>query len=222
MRKSPGVLNGFRLRRRVRRITPTTTIRGPSVNGHQLQSLTTEQFFYFFLRLRKGEVRRTVQTLRGRYPDEDPKQLAHRLIVAKSRLAMLGGSLLHLPLVVPGIGPALKLLGLVGATSMLTRMHLYLILEIALVYGRDIDDSARVPEMSAVVAATGLGAAAPPLLVQALELNPLYALPIGAMSTTAVTQLIGRSAIHFFGRDLATLDDGTLETGNGRAVASLA
>ncbi len=165
-------------------------------------------------------MRRTVQTLRSRYPDEDPRQLAHRLIVAKSRLAMLGGSLLHLPLVAPGIGPALKLLGLVGATSMLTRMHLYLILEIALVYGRDIDDSARVPEMSAVVAATGLGAAAPPLLVQALELDPLYALPLGALSTTAVTQLIGHSAIHFFGRDLATLDDATPESASDRAATS--
>ena len=95
-----------------------------------------------------------------------------------------------------------------------------MILEIALVYGRDIDDSARVPEMSAVVAATGLGAAAPPLLVQALEINPLYALPLGALSTTAVTQLIGHSAIHFFGRDLEVLDDATPESGSDRAATS--
>lgn len=171
------------------------------MNDQRLQSLTTEQFFYFFLRLRKGEVRRTVQLLISRYPDESPEQLAMRLIIAKSRLALIGGALFHLPILMPGIGPALKVFGFVGATSMLTRMHLYLILEIALVFGKDIDDTARVPEMAAVVSATGLGATAP-LLVQAFELNPLYAVPAGAISTTAVTQLIGRSAIHFFGREL--------------------
>jgi len=35
-----------------------------------LQSLATENFFYFFLRLRKGEIRRTVQALRARHPEE--------------------------------------------------------------------------------------------------------------------------------------------------------
>jgi hypothetical protein len=105
--------------------------------------------------------------------------------------------LLHLPLLFPGIGQALKLLGVVGATSLLTRMHLYLILEIALVFGKDIDDQARVPEMVAVVAATGASAATP-WLVQALELHPLYALPAGSLSTAAVSRLIGESAIRFY------------------------
>jgi hypothetical protein len=49
-----------------------------------------------------------------------------------------------------------EFLGFVGGTAAITRMHLYLILEIALLYGMDIDDEARVPEMIAVVAATSL------------------------------------------------------------------
>ncbi|MEA3274244.1 MAG: hypothetical protein U9Q81_02895 [Pseudomonadota bacterium] len=171
-------------------------------NNQKLQSLATEQFFYFFLRLRKGEIRRTVQVLRSRFPDETPDQLARRLISAKSRLSLLGGTLLSLPILVPGIGQALQLAGVVGATSMLTRMHLYLILEIALVFGEDIDDATRVPEMIAVVGATGLGASSP-LLVGAFELNPWYSVAAGGLSAGAVTQLIGRTAIGFYKRKLA-------------------
>lgn len=171
----------------------------PGAHTRQVQSLSTDEFFYFFLRLRKSEIRRTVQVLRSRYPEETPAQLARRLIDSKATLALVGGTLLHLPLLFPGVGQALKLIGVVGATSLLTRMHLYLILEIALAFGKDIDDQARVPEMAAVVAATGLSAAAP-WLVSALELHPLYALPAGSLSAAAVARLIGESAIRFYGQ----------------------
>jgi uncharacterized protein (DUF697 family) len=173
------------------------------MNAPRLQSLTSDQFFYFFLRLRKTEVRRTVQMLKSRYPGEAPDRLAGRLIDAKTRLAALGGTLLNLPLLIPGVGQALKIFGIVGATSMLTRMHLYLILEIALVFGQDIDDEARVGEMIAVVAATALGSATPLFLVEVLEMNPVYAIPAGAVSASAVTQLVGQSAIDFYQKKLS-------------------
>ena len=76
-------------------------------------------------------------------------------------------------------------------------MHLYLILEIALVFGKDIDDQARVPEMAAVVAATGLAAAAP-LLVHTFDLHPFYTLSAGTLSAAATARLIGESAIRFY------------------------
>lgn len=105
---------------------------------------------------------------------------------------------MHLPVLLPGLGQALTLLGFVGGASAITRMHLYLILEIALVYGKDIEDEARVSEMAAVVAVTGAAAAAP-LLVHALELNPLYTIPAGGLTATAVTRLIGERAIRLYG-----------------------
>jgi hypothetical protein len=163
----------------------------------RLQGLTTEQFFYFFLRLRKGEVRRTVSTLQARYPDEGPEQLAKRLITVHSRLSLLGGSLLSAPLLLPRLGQGLKLAGVAGSASVMTRMHLYMILEIAAAFGKDIDDRARVPEMMAVVAATA-AAAASPLLVDVLGINSLYAIPIAGLSATAVVQLVGVAAIRFY------------------------
>ena len=147
--------------------------------------------------MRKGEVRRTVATLQSRYPDETPEQLARRPIAAKSKPSLLGGALLALPLLVPNLAQTLKLAGLVGATSLLTRMHLYLILEIALLFDKDIDDTARVPELIAVVAATGLGAASP-FLAQQWGLDPRLGAPIGALSSTAVTQIVGRAAVAYY------------------------
>lgn len=172
---------------------------------NRTQGMATDQFFYFFLRLRKGEVRRTVQTIRSRYPDEPPEQIALRLITVKSRLAAVGGALMNVPMLLPGVGQVLKISGVVGASSLLTRMHLYLILEIAEAFGKDIDDKARVTEMASVVAATTAGSAATPMLTSAMKLNPLYAIPIGALSASGVTQLIGRSAIALYQRELAVL-----------------
>lgn len=169
-------------------------------NNKKLQSITTDEFFYFFLRMRKGEVKRIVGLLQTRYPDENPEQLAKRLIASKSRLALLGGALVSLPGLMPGVGSSLKLVGIVGATSMLTRMNLYLINEIALVFGEDIDDSARIGDMMAVVGATGISTAAPSLVGQYLELSPWLQLPTGALSSAAMTQMIGRASIRYFRR----------------------
>jgi len=120
------------------------------------QSILTDQFFYFFLRLRKKRIRAVVEAVNISYPEESAEQKARRLIEAQTPLSFLGGSLIHLPLLIPGLGLTFEFLGFVGGTAAITRMHLYLILEIALLYGMDIDDEARVPEMIAVVAATSL------------------------------------------------------------------
>lgn len=58
-----------------------------------LQPLAVEEFFYFCLRLRNSEVRRVAQLTIARYPDENPEQIAHRLINSKGGLSPLGGAL---------------------------------------------------------------------------------------------------------------------------------
>lgn len=184
----------------LRRLDRETMTNTASTGNHSLgrrQYLGVEEFFYFFLRLRKNEVRRTVRDLELRYPDDDLAARARRVTNAKLGLAIMGGSLLQLPGLFPAVGQALKLAGLVGAGSMLTRMHLYLILEIACIYGEDIDDVARVSEMMAVVAATGLGAAAPSLM-DAFQINPIYSVPAGALSMATTTKLIGTAAVQFY------------------------
>lgn len=161
------------------------------------QSILADQFFYFFLRVRKSRIRKVVEAVDSAYPDETTEQKARRLIASQAPLSFLGGALMHLPMLVPGIGQAFRFLGFVGGTSVVTRMHLYLILEIALLYGKDIDDQARVPEMLAVVAATGMAAGAP-LLANALDVSPLLSLPASAIAASAAAQMIGEQAIRIY------------------------
>jgi hypothetical protein len=80
-------------------------------------------------------------------------------------------------------------------------MHLYLLLEIALIYGKDIDDPARIPEMVAIIGATAAAAAAPLLAGKVLDLNPALTVLAGGVAASALTRLIGKLAIeHYCGR----------------------
>jgi hypothetical protein len=97
----------------------------------------TDAFFYFFLRLRKDRIRKVVADSNARFPEESEEQRARRLIEDQTQLSLLRGLILDLPTMIPGVGQALKILGFVGGTSALVRMHLYLILQIALLYGKD-------------------------------------------------------------------------------------
>jgi hypothetical protein len=169
----------------------------PVLSRKRIQGMATDKFLYFFLRLRKGEVRRVVQRVKSLYPDDSPERLAHRLINAQSVLSFVGGAILHLPTLVPVAGNYWKFAGFAGGASVMTRMHLYLILEIALLFEQDIEDKARVPEIAAVVAASG-AAAATPLAVSQLQWNPLAAIPASGVTATVLTQLIGAAAIRLY------------------------
>ena len=183
----------------------------------KIQGLATDQFLYFFLRLRKGEVRRVVQRAQSIYPGETPEKLARRLTNTQCALSFIGGALLHLPQLVPIAGGALKFAGFAGGASIITRMHLYLILEIALLYGHDIEDEARVPEMMAIVAASGLTAASP-FLVNALNWHRLAAIPTSGLTVLAMTQLIGTAAIRHYSGIRVQIDD-TLRLASPESVA---
>lgn len=177
--------------------SPLAGTGGTGGTALRTQSIAADQFFYFFLRLRKGEVRRVVQRVQTLYPGETPAQHARRLILAQCSLSLVGGALLYLPALFPVAGNVLKMVGFVGGASMLTRVNLYLILEIALLFGKDIDDQARVPEMMAVVTASGLTALSP-LLVSKLEWHPAAAIPASGLTAATVAKLIGEAAIAFY------------------------
>jgi len=161
------------------------------------QDILHDKFFYFFLRLRKDRIRKVVAAVNNSYPEESAEQKARRLIAAQAPLSFFGGAIMHLPELIPGLGQAVEFLGFVGGTSALTRMHLYLILEIGLLYGKDIDDKARVPEMLSVVAATGL-AAGISLLPGFLPVSKFLPLPIGGITAYVAAQMIGEEAIRLY------------------------
>jgi len=158
-----------------------------------------DQFMYFFLRLHKDRIRKVVEAVNASFPEETAEQKARRLIASQVPLSFLGGTIMHLPMLIPGFGQALQVIGVVSGTAVVTRMHLHLMLEIALVYEQDIEDSARVSEMLAIVAATGLAAGAP-LLANILDIHPLFSLPVAGLTASSVAQLIGEAAIHHYSK----------------------
>ena len=160
-------------------------------------TLTTEKFLYFFMGLRKGDVRRRVATLKARYPNEGPDELARRLIRSQTTLSLAGGALLHVPLFLPGVGPALQLLGLAGGATVLMQMHMALMLEIALLFGHDVDEPERIKEIAAIIVASG-AVACTPLLTRAMNMKTYYALLTGGMAVSTASQLMGEAAILFY------------------------
>ena len=91
----------------------------------------------------------------------------------------------------------------------MVRMHLYLILQIALLYGNDIDDQDRVPEMLAVVAGTGLAVGAP-FIAEVLGLHPLLSMVTGSLAAVSMSRLIGESAIRYYGQPQEASGDAAL------------
>jgi hypothetical protein len=173
-----------------------------SLSGVAPWGLSTEKFFYFFMGLRKGEIRKQVQMMRDRFPNDSPRQLAARFVAAQLPLSMLGGTLLHVPALIPALGPALKLAGIAAGSSVMIRLNMTLLLQIALLYGHDIDDQARLKEMAAIVAASGL-AAGTSLLPYVFNLRPGYRALVGGATVMTVSQLIGEAAIRFYDSDAA-------------------
>ena len=170
---------------------------GKSPPTSSLQSIATDKILYYFVSLRKAEVRGRIAELRKRYPGESSEQLARRLLDAQTVVDSLGGALLHLPAFVRNAWLPLWIFGVATSTHAMMRVHLDLILEIALLFGQDIDDRARVREVAAIVVATGLTFLTP-LLIRAMTLNPWYAVPAGSLTITAVHRLIGEAAIRYY------------------------
>ena len=170
------------------------------------QGLSVEKLLYFFLGVRKGDIRLRVERLKHRYPDETPRQLSARVIAAQRPLSLLGGALLGLPALVPATSTPFRLIGLAGAASALAQMHTAMVLEIALIHGFDIDDRARLKDLMVVLAATGLMSAAPDL-ARRRGLGATLSVVSGTLMVSSMSELIGRSAVAFYGRRMRALNE---------------
>ena len=159
--------------------------------------LSWEKYFYYFMGLRKGELKKDIGILKEQYPDDDAEQLARRVVNAQVPLSVFGGAVLHAPLLFPGISPALKFLGIATGTSVMVILNMTMLLQIALVYGHNIDDRARLKEMWLIIAASGV-AGGSSLLPIFGTLSPNFKAVAGATTVTAVSQLIGEAAIRYY------------------------
>ena len=167
--------------------------------GTKPWGLTIDEVFYFFLGLRKGEIRKQVRMLQERYPDESPRQLARRCITAQWPLSLMGGALLHVPALFPVLGPAIKALGIGTGASVMIRLNMTLLLQMALLYGYDIDSRARLKEMVAIIAASGLNSSSS-MFPYLLDLNRYYKALMGGATVMSANQVIGEAALLYYSR----------------------
>jgi hypothetical protein len=168
-------------------------------SGAKPWGLTIDEFFYFFMGLRKGEIRKQVRTLQERYPDESPHQLARRCITAQWPLSLMGGALLHVPALFPVLGPATKALGVATGASVMIRLNMTMLLQIALLYGYDIDSRARLKEMVAIIVASGLNSSSS-MFTHLLDLNRYYKALMGGATVMSANQVIGEAALLYYSR----------------------
>ena len=166
--------------------------------------LATEKFFYYCMGLRKGDMRGQVAAMKSRYPNDTPERLARRFIAAQVPLSMVSGALVHLPTVIPVAGPAFRFLGLASGTTLMMVLNMTLVMQIALIFGYDIDDKARIKELLAVIAATGLASGSTALVPRLASLRPRLKAVVGGAAIMTTSQLVGEIALMHFKRKQIT------------------
>lgn len=137
-----------------------------------------------------------VRRLQQQYPNEQPSEIAHRVIVAKGILAAGLGLVTNL---LPGAGLAAGVLDL-AATMLLQAEMVY---QIACAYGLDLQDPARKAEILAIFGLSfgseqalkfGISYAAK----AGLSLVPIAGAVVGAGSNAAILYALGYGACRFY------------------------
>jgi uncharacterized protein (DUF697 family) len=132
-----------------------------------------------------------VKKLKQKYPNETPRQLAHRFMVEKAIYAGSSGLFTSL---VPGAAAALFVVDLTATSALQAEM----VYQIAAAYGLDIRDPARKGEVLTVF---GLALGGNRLIKVGLELlqnTPVAGAVIGASSNAVMLYTVGYAACRFY------------------------
>ena len=174
--------------------------------SNQKIDLATEKFLCYCMGLRKADLRAQVAMMKARHPDDSPERLARRFIAAQTPLSMVGSALIHLPNVVPALGPAFRFFGLASGTTLMMIFNMTLVMQIAHIFGHDLDDKARVKELMAAIAATAAASSSTLLFPPAAALSPRWRALLGSAAIMASAQLIGEAALSHFRRSQVRSD----------------
>ena len=139
-----------------------------------------------------AKIQADVETMRSRYPEETPNQIAHRLIVQKT---WKGGQLGLLTNIIPPIAALFLGIELIATTKLQTEM----IYEIAAAYGLDLDEPARRGEILAIFGLS-LGADVVKTGLTVVEIIPGIGAVVGASTNAAMLYVLGQTACRFYER----------------------
>lgn len=162
------------------------------------QSLFVDQFLFYFMRLRKCHCHFLAGRIRKKYPGCSPEEQALKFVESQSVFSGAAGLLTRMVTGGKGGAHTLRLIGIGGGSVVLSRLHITMLLTIALLYGKDIDSNERVPEMLAVIAATLPATFLSASVDDSSSLLRDYA-SSGAVAA-ASSYLIGRAAIAYYNK----------------------
>jgi len=147
-----------------------------------------------------------VTKLQHQYPDEQPRQIAHRLMLDKALLAAGSGLFSNL---IPGTAIALAGLDLAATTALSAE----LVYQIAAAYAQDLQSSERKHEILTIFGLSLSGSLAIEAGVGFLGNIPVAGAAIGASSNAAMIYALGYGACRFYEAKLNPLImEATLET----------
>lgn len=132
-----------------------------------------------------------VQKLKHQYPDESPREIAHRIMVEKSMYAAGTGAVSSL---VPGAALALLAIDLAATTALQTEM----IYQIAADYNLNLEDPARKGEVLAIFGLALGGSKALQAGLGFMRNMPLAGAMIGAGTNATMMYTLGYAACEFY------------------------
>jgi len=103
-----------------------------------------------FSRLDKEKIAESVRRLIEKHPGEDEQKLVKRLISRSSRLSGAVGIVGSIPALLPGPGLAISVIGMVPEEMYLIRRKCTMLLQIACIYGFDLEAEERLYEIIAL------------------------------------------------------------------------
>jgi uncharacterized protein (DUF697 family) len=137
------------------------------------------------------KVEESVRKLKQKYPNETPRQLAHRVMVEK---AIYAGSTGLVTSLVPGAAAALFVVDLTATSALQAEM----VYQIAAAYGLDIRNPARKGEVLTVFGLALGGNRAIKAGLELLQNTPVAGAVIGASSNAVMLYTVGYAACRFY------------------------
>jgi len=110
-----------------------------------------KRWHQIFMRLDKKEIAASVRELAEKHPDDDEVQLARRAVRSSARRSAAVGVMTATPALIPGIGTAVSVIGVVPEEVYLMRKQCEMVLEIAAIYGFDLTEYERLYEIITLV-----------------------------------------------------------------------
>ncbi|MFB2938065.1 EcsC family protein [Aerosakkonemataceae cyanobacterium BLCC-F154] len=191
-------------------VTPVVDATGKTIQT--AREFSTEWLVRFIDNVDVEKAETKVRKLQQKYPNENPDEIAHRLMVDKAFLA--GGAGLVSKLI-PGTALALAGLDLAATTALSAE----LIYQVAAAYGLDLDSSERKGEILTIFSLSLSGGLAIDAGVTLLGNIPVAGAVIGASSNAALLYTLGYASCRFYEAKLtptitmeATLETAQLES----------